>query len=365
MSRHPADKYCGTMNGVEEILFERRGSLALVILNRPGALNALTLGMIQRLGRHLQNWADDPSAATVLIKGAEGRAFCAGGDIRALWDAQQVDGHWATEFFRKEYRLNRRIFTFPKPYIAVMDGIVMGGGVGVSVHGSHRVVTERTLFAMPETGIGFFPDVGGSYFLPRLPGELGLYLGLTGHQLRAADCLYCGIATHFVTAEQLPALEDTLSEVCLSVSPDAIVAQTLDGAASDPGPSALAAEREAIDRCFAQDSVEEIFSVLKAERTDWATRTLERLYACSPTSLKITFRQIRSGANLDFDSAMTMEFRLSQACLAGNDFREGIRAVVVDKDMGPEWNPSRLTDVSAALVDAYFGPQRPSDLTFD
>jgi enoyl-CoA hydratase len=353
------------MTGANEVLFERRGALAVATLNRPEALNALTLGMIRKLGPRLRDWADDPSVAVVLIKGAGDRAFCAGGDLRAFWDSRHGDGRLAGEFFREEYRLNRQIFKFPKPHIAVIDGIVMGGGVGVSVHGRHRVATERTRFAMPETGIGLFPDVGGSYFLPRLPGELGLYLGLTGRRLDAADCLYCGIATHHVEAAGLPALESALAEEASVASADAAVAETLDRASSDPSPCELAMDRDAIDRCFAPDSVEGVVAALEAEGTDWAQRTLKRLHACSPTSLKLAFRQIRNGANLDFDAAMAMEFRLSQACLAGHDFLEGIRAVVIDKDMAPVWDPAGLAEVDEAMVAACFEAQPLPDLTFD
>ncbi|MDX1576411.1 MAG: enoyl-CoA hydratase/isomerase family protein, partial [Kiloniellales bacterium] len=316
------------MTGTDEILFERRGALAVATLNRPDALNALTLGMIRQLAPRLRDWADDPAVAAVLVTGAGDRAFCAGGDLRAFWDLRHGDRLEAGVFFREEYRLNRQVFTFPKPYVAVIDGIVMGGGVGLSVHGRHRVASERTRFAMPETGIGLFPDVGASYVLPRLPGELGLYLGLTGRRLDAADCLYCGIATHYVAAAGLPALESALAEIAVGETADAAVAEILDRASSDPGPSALAEDRDAIDRCFAQDSVEDIVAALEAEGTNWARHTLEGLQACSPTSLKLTFRQIRKGSGMDFDAALAMEFRLSQACLAGHDFLEGIRAVV-------------------------------------
>ena len=353
------------MTGANEILFERRGALAVATLNRPGALNALTLGMIRALVPRLRDWAGDPSVAAVLVKGAGDRAFCAGGDLRAFWDSRHGDRLQAGEFFREEYRLNRQVFTFPKPYIAVIDGIVMGGGVGVSVHGRHRLATERTRFAMPETGIGLFPDVGGSYFLPRLPGRLGLYLGLTGRRLDAADCLYSGIATHYVEAAALPALEDALADAGPSASAEAAAAETLGRASCDPGPSVLAKDREAIDRCFAQDSVEGILAALEAEGTDWAKRTLERIHSCSPTSLKLAFRQIRKGAELDFDAAMAMEFRLSQACLTGHDFLEGVRAAVIDKDMAPVWDPASLADVDEAMVAACFEAQPLPDLSFD
>jgi enoyl-CoA hydratase len=260
--------------------------------------------------------------------------------------------------------MNRRIFHFPKPYIAAIDGITMGGGVGVSVHGTHRVATERTLFAMPETGIGLFPDVGGSHFLPRLPGALGLYLGLTGQRLQGADCLYCGIATHYLESARLPELERALEQADWSGDPEAAAGALLDTLASDPGPPPLAAHRAAIDRCFAQGSVEAIVAALDAEGGDWAEATRAHLLTRSPTSLKVAFRQLREGAAMDFDSAMIMEYRLAAACVAGHDFPEGIRAAVIDKDRRPAWQPAALADVSDALVDRHFAPPGDGDLTF-
>lgn len=353
------------MDGESDVLFERRGPLAVVTLNRPRALNALTLDMIRRFDRRLAEWAADDEVAAVLVKGAGNRAFCAGGDIRSIWESLKGDGRLAGVFFGEEYRLNRRVHGFPKPYIAVMDGVVMGGGVGVSVHGSHRVATERTVFAMPETAIGLFPDVGSSYVLPRLAGRLGLYLGLTGRRLDRADCLASGIASHGVDSANLEQLEEALAQVVGAELPAAMVERVLDLFSSEPGPSGLLADREAIDRCFAPDSVEAILAALGEEGTDWAAETRRSLERASPTSLKITIRQIATGAALDFDSAMRMEYRLSQACLAGHDFAEGIRAAVIDKDMAPAWRPARLEEVDEALVERHFAPQAQPDLTFD
>ncbi|MEX2009578.1 MAG: enoyl-CoA hydratase/isomerase family protein, partial [Dongiaceae bacterium] len=297
------------MNDAPPILFERRGRLAVVTLNRPAALNALTLDMIRRLDRKLADWAVDPSVGAVVIRGAGGRAFCAGGDVRALYDG---DAEIRATFYRDEYRLDRRVFRFPKPYVALIDGVVMGGGVGVSVHGSHRVASERTLFAMPETGIGLFPDVGGGYFLPRRPGRIGMYLALTGARLRAADCLYAGIATHHVPGDRLDALVDALA--------DGDVDAALTRFASDPGPPPMAEHRAAIDRCFGGGSVEAIIETLGAESGDWARTTRETLAAKSPMSLRLTFRQLSAGATLDFEAVLVMEYRLSQFCMAGHDF---------------------------------------------
>ncbi len=347
-----------------DILFERRGEVEFVTLNRPEALNALTLDMCQDLDKRLAEWAEDPEVEAVLINGAGSRAFCAGGDIRAIYDAAKSGDPLTAAFFYAEYHLNRRIFHFPKAYIAVIDGITMGGGVGVSAHGSHRVATERTTFAMPETGIGLFPDVGASYLLPRLPGKLGLYLGLTGYRMKAADCLYSEVATHYLASEALPALEAALVEAEWSGDTHEVAGGILDELASDPGEPPLAAHRAEIDRLFAGASVEEIFAKLEAADTDWAKETLAHLRTRSPMSLKITFRAIDEGSRLDFDSVMTMEYRLSQACIASHDLAEGIRAAVIDKDNKPDWQPALLEEVTDDAVDGYFWPLGERDLVF-
>jgi enoyl-CoA hydratase len=352
-----------TMTETEDILFARHRSLALITLNRPKALNALTLEMMTALDPRLDAWEADPAVEAVVIRGAGERAFCAGGDIRALYDSR-AEGNRAyrAEFYREEYTQNRRIFRFKKPYVALVDGIAMGGGVGLSVHGSHRVATERTLFAMPETGIGLFPDVGASYFLPRLPGALGMYLGLTGARLKTADCLYTGIATHYVPSAELPALVEALAAVDLrrgKAAVDALLARF----AQDPGPAALALPRAAIDRCFAAESVEAIIAALEREATPWAEETLAVLAAKSPTSLKLTFRALKEGTALDFEAAMIMEYRLCQYCMDGHDFFEGVRAVIIDKAGAPKWEPPTLAAVSAEEIDRAFAP-RADDLVF-
>ncbi len=349
------------MDGDPEVLFELRGGVATVTLNRPEALNALTLAMVRSLDARLADCAADAAVRIIVIQGAGERAFCAGGDVRALYDAGLSGGDLPAVFYREEYVLNHFIHGLDKPFVALMDGIVMGGGVGVSVHGSHRVATERTLFAMPETGIGLFPDVGGSYFLPRLPGAIGMYLALTGARLGAADCLYAGIATHCVASPRLDELRDALTRHGAGDA-RAGVDRALGGLHRDPGAAPLAAHRDAIDRCFAAASVAEIIAGLEAERTDWAVKQLEALGAKSPTSLKVTVRQIRAGAGIGFAEVLRMEYRLTQACMAGHDFYEGVRAAVIDKDRRPKWRPARLDQVTEAAVDAYFAPLGDRDL---
>lgn len=353
-----------------EILIERSGPLGIVTLNRPGALNALNLAMIRAFDPQLAAWAADPEVRAVVVRGAGDRAFCAGGDVRAVWQAgreakaagaDRVTGLPA-DFFREEYVLNHRIHFFPKPYVALVDGISMGGGIGLSVHGSHRVVTERTMAAMPETGIGLFPDVGGGWFLPRFPGETGTYLALTGARAKAADCRYLGYGTHYVPSDRIDALVAALAEADLSGDAGVAVDRVLDRFAADAGPAPLAELRPAIDRCFAFDSVEEIVEALAREDGAWAAETRETLASRSPTSMKVTLAQLRRGRTMRYDDIVTMEYRLSQACMAGHDFYEGIRALLVDKDRNPRWNPPTLRGVLGADVERHFQPLGDRDL---
>jgi enoyl-CoA hydratase len=351
------------MTAEDEIRIDRRGGLVVVALNRPRALNALSFAMCRALDDGLRRWQADPAVHAVVIKGAGERAFCAGGDIRALYETLTSEGvEQAVFFYSIEYPMNARLHRFTKPYVSLWDGIVMGGGVGVSAHGSHRVVTERTLFAMPETGIGFFPDVGATYVLPRLGGGLGLYLGLTGARLKAADCLDAGLATHYVPAGRLPALEQALAEADLSGDAHAAVDAVLGQFAGDPGPSSLAELRPRIDACFDQPSLAAVLDALAREETGWGRAELDQLGSKSPTSLAVTFRQLRAGDTLDFEAAMRLEYRLVHRFVAGHDFREGVRALLVDKDNTPEWRPARLQDIAVADLDAYFAPLPHGDL---
>jgi enoyl-CoA hydratase len=358
------------MTSAPEILFEVRGGVGFVRLNRPKALNALSLTLIEAFDAQLAAWAGDPAIRAVVVRGAGTRAYCAGGDIRGIWEGGRIpegsaDGP-ASELFRREYMLIRRIKVFPKPYIPLVGGIAMGGGVGACVHGSHRVATERTLMALPETRIGLFPDVGSSKFLPRLPGALGPYLGLTGARMKAADARYAGLADHYVETARLPELEAALAAADWSAGPAReIVGTTIRAFESPPGAAALAGHRAAIDRCFGRDTIEAIVAALEGEDSAWATETLTTLRACSPTSLKVTIEQLRRGAALDFDEAMIVEYRLSQAFLARHDFHEGIRAMVIDKDNAPRWDPPELMGVTRSLVEAHFAPLGARDLSFD
>ncbi len=332
-----------------EIQFHRSGSLGRIVLDRPKALNALTPDQIHAMHPRLEAWAADPAVVSVTIEGAGEKAFCAGGDIKLLHDACKAGDRAAVAtFYREEYRLNRRIKTLPKPYVALIDGIVMGGGVGVSVHGAFRVATERTLFAMPETGIGFFPDVGGSFFLPRLPGAVGMYLGLTGARLGAADALHVGVATHFVDSARLPALSEALAQAGDAVGVEAVLARFH----QEPGPAPIDGRRALIDRCFGGATLAEVTAALEAEADPWAAETLMALRRKSPHLVAVSFEMIRRGATLSFDECMRMEFRLAMALAPAHDFIEGIRALLIDKDNKPQWRSSGDAAEVLATFDA-------------
>lgn len=346
----------------QDILFERRGAIGLVTLNRPKALNALTLPMIRAFARQLDQWEPDPGLRAVVMVGAGDRAFCAGGDIRAIWDAGKAGDRLTRDFFREEYALNHRLHRLAKPGVALIDGVTMGGGVGLSVHGSHRVATERTLFAMPETGIGLFPDVGGGYFLPRLAGRIGTYLALTGARLKAPDMLHAGIATHAIAAKDRAAAIDALGRAEYGLNPHGAVNRVLAEFAASPGDPPLKAHRAVIDRCFAGETVEAILAALEADGSPWALEQAKVIAAKSPTSLKITLRQIRAGAGMSLAEDLAMEYRMTQACMAGQDFYEGVRALLVDKDNAPKWRPASLAEVDSALVDRHFAPPPDGEL---
>ncbi len=356
------------MAEADEIVLGRDGGLATLTINRPQALNALTLANYRRFAPALAAWAADPSVQAVVVRGAGGRAFCAGGDVRAVYEAGRGiagDPDLTAVFFREEYALIREIHRFPKPYVAIVDGITMGGGAGISVNGAYRIATPRTLFAMPETAIGLFPDVGATRFLNRCPGRVGRWLGLTGARLRAADMLYCGLATHAVAQDRADALVAALGR-----EPDRADA-VLAGFGADPGPAPVAALRPAIDRCFAGDSIETILDALAAEaaaggeHARWAAQTRAGLLTKSPTSLKVTLRQLQVGRCCDLDQALALEYRLTQHMMAAHDFYEGVRAALIDKDQNPRWRPAALSEIDDATVEAYFAPIGPRELRFD
>jgi enoyl-CoA hydratase len=337
------------MDSRVDIQFDTIGGVAWAVLDRPKALNALSRIMIERLGDWLAGSVADNKISCLGIRSTHPTAFSAGGDVRALYAARQAGNrHVLNSFYWQEYRLNRAIHHCPKTIFAVIDGLVMGGGAGVSINGRYRLAGPGARFAMPETGIGFFPDVGASWFLSRCPGRIGLYLGLTGAVIDQADMLYAGLATHALPAgTRIEGLGD------IARLPD------------EAGPAPLMAQRPAIDRCFAGETVEEIFTALGAEGGDWAKETSTILHKRSPLALKVTLRQFRHAATLDFDQAMVMEYRLARHFMTGNDFFEGVRAAVIDKDRNPAWRPASLAEVGDELVESYFAPAEGPDLNFN
>lgn len=344
------------------IEFSVRNGVGTILLNRPRALNALTHDMCVPLEQHLRSWATDPGIKSVIIKAAGEKAFCAGGDIRKLAERGPEGAEYRKRFWYDEYRCNTVIGEFPKPFIALVDGIFMGGGVGLSVHGSHRVISEFATFAMPETGIGLFPDVGGTYFLPRCPGETGLYLGLTGARLKGADILAAGVATHFVPRERLAGLEQALVDA--GPGSKAEVDAVVERFAAVAGPSALADVRPQIDRLFSGTTMAEVMAALEAD-AGFGAEQARIIRTKSPTSIKLTFAQLRRGKSLSLRDCMRLEWRICNHVAAGNDFYEGVRAVIIDKDHRPNWRPATLEQVSEAEIEAYFSPVPEGELQFD
>jgi enoyl-CoA hydratase len=340
---------------MDEIIVERAGRFGRIRLNRPKALNALTHGMVGQIDAALDGFAADPSIAGLLLTGEGERGFCAGGDVRSLYLSEGTA--FAERFWRDEYRLDARIARFEKPVVAIMDGITMGGGVGLSAHARHRVVTERSRVAMPETGIGYLPDVGATWLLPRAPGETGTYLGLTGTPMVAADAIYAGFADTLVPAPALPALFEVLSDLPEGAS-DADVAAAIQAHGADPGPSRLEAQRTVIDRCFAFDSMTEILSALDRDDSDFSASTRATLAEKAPASLVLTLHLLRRGRiGPDLEACLEREFHASLAMLAEGDFREGVRAAVIDKDRKPRWSPATLADVDPDRIARWLEPR--------
>lgn len=334
------------MTTEDTVVTSRDGRVGRILLNRPRALNALDLPMIRACAAILETWREDPRVDAVVIEGAGDRAFCAGGDIRALRDGQMSGDRAAVEqFFAEEYALNMTIATYPKPYIALIDGLCMGGGIGLSVHAPYRVATEHAGFAMPETAIGFFPDIGATFLLPRLPGELGVYLGLTGLRITGADAVHAGLATHFTSRARLPDLSAALARDGLAALAE--YNQALPA-------FSLADHRSAIDHCFAAATVTEIVHRLEAAGADWADAALKALRQVSPSALHWTLRALRNGRDLTLKQALDAEFALTRTTMAHPDFAEGVRAMIVDKDRKPAWQPMQIEDVDPARIDALF-----------
>jgi enoyl-CoA hydratase len=342
-----------------EIMRERRGSAGIIRLNRPKALNSLTLDMVRSIASALDDFAADADVATVIIMGEGERGFCAGGDIRALHESGRAGTPLAETFWREEFRLNHRIATYPKPYVALMDGITMGGGVGLSSHGRHRVVTERTRFAMPETGIGYFPDVGATWLLPHTPGEVGIWIGLTGLEIGAADVIYTGLADVQVAAFQLPELIETLAGLSRGTgSRDVDV--VLKNLSTDPGKGPLRLNSSLIERTFRFGTVGEIVTALEAEGSEFANETLRALQSRSPTSLTLALRLLHQGKqSRNLGECLRREFSACLEILRSPDFYEGVRAAVIDKDRKPKWLPATPDELEPASTDRFMRPADP------
>ena len=347
------------MTDQSEVLVRTEGRLGRLTLKRPGALHALNTNMCRLMIDALIKWRDDPAVTAVLVDHAEGtRGFCAGGDIRMLAESGAKDGREAREFFHTEYRLNHLIHVYPKPYVALIDGVTMGGGVGISVHGAFRVATERTTFAMPETGIGLFPDVGGGWFLPRLPEpELGTWLALTGARLKGEECVTAEIATHLVPSELLAAARTQIAGAADTHDPMRAIRSGLD-ALCEAKREPIVPAPGALKPLFGFDTVEEIFAALEKDSGNpWCMAQLETLKTKSPQTLKVALRQLREGAKMkSFADNMRMEYRIGAHVVGRHDFLEGVRAVIVDKDNAPKWSPATLEGVTDAMLDEIFAP---------
>jgi len=331
--------------GASTVIARRQGRIGRITLNRPKALNALDPGMIQAVRQALDRWRDDPAVHAVVIEGAGGRAFCAGGDIRLVRDMVRDGDHAGIEaFFAAEYAMVLAIARYPKPYVSLIDGVCMGGGMGLSMHGTARVATEAALFAMPETGIGLFPDVGATYALPRLRPGCGMYMGLTGARLGGADALWAGVATHYTSRETLAGLADEMAE-------DGIAAL---GSATVQTSDAVLPYAAAHLRAFEGDSVDAVVAELADDGSDWAEEALLALRAACPSSVMWSFEAIRRGAGRTLEECLQAELALTRHATRHPDFLEGVRAMVVDKDRAPRWSPATLAAVDQAAIAALF-----------
>lgn len=337
---------------VDDVIIESIKDKGIITLNRPKVLNSLDLSMVKKILPVLMKWETEKSL--VIVKGAGEKAFCAGGDVKSIAVAglKGDKGETGQIFFKHEYTMNGIIGTYKIPYIAFIDGICMGGGVGLSVHGQYRIATERTLFAMPETQIGLFPDVGSSYFLPRLGGKLGLYLGLTGYRLKGWDVLKAGVATHYVDSKSLPDLEKDL----LTCNNDRDIDEVLKKySKTETADFSLAPYRQKIDKIFGQPTVEGILQELEKDNTEWSQQTLKLLEKMSPTSMKVTQQLLEKGSTLSsLHDCLKMEYTVAYNTLLQKDFFEGVRALLIDKDQKPKWTPINLQDVSKEFVDQHF-----------
>lgn len=348
----------------KELIVCRDGAAGIIRLNRPKTINALTLEMTRGIVAALDVFEADPGVSLILLEGAGERGLCAGGDIRGLHDSAKAGGDLGPVFWREEYILNARIAVFPKPYVAYMDGLVMGGGVGISAHSAHRIVTEKTKMAMPEVGLGFFPDVGGTWLLSRAPGEIGTYFALTGQSMNGADAVYAGAADVLIASSDWPALRDALANAPLrATSTDVRAILTRFAATGVQAP--IAEHRDRIDRAFAHDAMEKIVAALKQDGSEFALATLKVLSDKSPTALKVTLELLRRARNSkSLKECLVREYNSALTVFTSKEFVEGVRAAIIDKDRNPKWSPARLEDVTPDIVEKYFTPNATYKLVF-
>jgi enoyl-CoA hydratase len=348
-----------------DLIVRREGAVGVIRLNRPKAINAVTLEMFRDIDKALDVYEADPEIAVILLEGAGERGLCAGGDIRALYESSKVKGDLGKILWREEYILNARIAKFAKPYVAFMDGIVMGGGVGLSAHSRHRVVSDRTKLAMPEVGLGFFPDVGGTWLLSRSPGEIGTYFGLTGQIMNGPDAVYACFADTVVPSAKLAALRETLVNLGARAN-NADVKAAIDGFATGETSGPVAALRSQIDGWFAHDRMQDIIAALQQDGSELAAATLRTLNEKSPRGMVVTLKLLRlARGSTSLEQCLVREYRAALQVFASDDFREGVRAAVIDKDRNPRWSPSRIEDVTPAMVAPYFAEIGADELVFD
>ena len=355
-----------TETGISEpdLIARREGFAGIIRLNRPKALNAITLEMFRDIDKALDAFEADPDVSVIVLEGAGDRGLCAGGDIRALYESSQAHGDLGKILWREEYILNARIKKFPKPYVAFMDGIVMGGGVGLSAHGSHRVVTERTRLAMPEVGLGFFPDVGGTWLLSHAPGEIGTYFGLTGQTMNGPDAIYAGFADAIVPSSKLQALRAALTEARPRTTQNEVRA-LIDGFATPEKAGPVAAMQETIDRWFAFQRMQDIVAALKADGSELAQATLKTLGEKSPRGMVVTLKLLRLARTASsLEECLVREYRAALEVFRSDDFREGVRAAVIDKDRNPKWSPPAIEEVTPQMIAPYFAEIGADELIF-
>jgi len=355
------------MSAAEEgdLIVRREGAAGVIRLNRPKAINAMTLEMSEGIDAALDRFETDPGVAVIILEGAGERGLCAGGDIRGLWESSREGGDLGARFWRQEYVMNARIAKYPKPYVAFMDGLVMGGGVGLSAHASHRVVTDRTKLAMPEVGLGFFPDVGGTWLLSRSPGEIGTYFGLTGQTMNGPDAIHAKFADAVVPVDKWPELREALTKVRKGVTA-ADVTRLIAGFATGETAGPVAAREPAIDALFGFDRMEDIFAALKRDGSEFALATLKTLNEKSPRGMVVTLKLLRlARIASSLEECLIREYRAACEVFRSDDFREGVRAAVIDKDRNPSWSPPRIEDVTPQMLAPYFAEIGTDELKFN